>query len=123
MSKIPDEGLSVCREDYAGELISQLIKQKAGPMMPEALVRGYVVDAIREMYSRGLFIVRAQDEAHLNYVHSVLDEYESKPDVRYVLTMRALRAEDKAKYASPTTQAQATPYYDAPPEAELPSRG
>lgn len=127
--KIPDEGLSVCREDYAGELILQIIKSKAGAMMPEGLMRNYVNQAIQEMYERGLFIVRAQDEAHLNYVHSVLDQYENKPDVRYVLTMRALRAEDKARYASttnpsPTTNPSAQEAYpEAPADADIPTRG
>jgi hypothetical protein len=122
--KIPDEGLSICREDYAAELILQIVKQKAGAMMPEGLMRGYIRDAIREMYERGLFVVRAQDEAHLNYVHSVLDEYEHKSDVRYVLTMRALRPEDKAKFASPIpTQAPEAYSYMPSPDADIPTRG
>jgi hypothetical protein len=122
---IPEEGLAICREDYAQHVVFELVKEKAGAMIPANIVKGYIQEAVADLYARGLFIVRAMDDAHMNYVHQTLDEYRTK-DVRYVITMRALTREQAKQYASqpqPEAQPVADPYQEMPPEADLPTRG
>jgi len=115
MSNVPDEGVAFMRTDYVVNLLVDLFNKKAkekfGFLPPN--IKEVVDECVGDMCASGLFVVKACDDAHINYLLKTLEEYRPT-DVRYVLTMRIKNALEQVE------DVKTVPYN--PSEPEMPRR-
>ncbi len=99
MANLPEAGLCLARPEYAQELIYQVIAEKVKTLgIPPEVAEGPIREAVQDLYyNRDIFIVKAIDDPHAEYVQAILQEYATKPDVKYVLTMRCFKGNESPK--------------------------